>query len=154
VAIVLKVGPAATTLRSRLDVTRSLTLLRVFLVASAAILLLAAAVLGSVLSATIKHQAIDFRRDELLRYVDAVLGAELVRGDNIAIGPKQASLLDREVRRQHDLLSVKVWRADGKRRPMRSGARFVQTSVPSGRHTFTETRSGWRRSWAFNCDGR
>ncbi len=81
--------------------------------ASAAILLLAAAILGSVLSATIKRQAIDFRRDELSRYVDAVLGDELVRGDHIAIGPRQASLLDREVRRQHDLLSVKVWRADG-----------------------------------------
>src|SRR5207253_10926406 len=112
-AIVLKVGPAATTLRSRLDVSRSLTLLRVFLVASAAILLFGAAILGAVLSTTIKRQAIDFRRDELSRYVDAVLGDQLVRGDHIAIGPKQASLLDREVRRQHDLLSVKVWRADG-----------------------------------------
>jgi putative nucleotidyltransferase with HDIG domain len=113
VAIVLKVGPAATTLRSRLDVARSLTLLRVFLVASAAILLLAATILGAVLSTTIKHQAIDLRRDELSRYVDSVLGDQLVRGDHIAIGPKQASLLDRVVRRQHDLLSVKVWRADG-----------------------------------------
>ena len=112
-SIVLGVGPAATTLRSRFDVARSLTLLRVFLVASAGILLVAAVVLGSVLSATIRHQAIDFRRDELSRYVDAVLRDELVRGHHIAIGPRQASLLDREVRRQHDLLSVKVWRADG-----------------------------------------
>jgi len=99
--------------RSRLDIARSLTLLRVCLVASAVILLLAAAILGSVLSATIKRQAIDFRRDELSRYVDAVLGDELVRSDHIAIGPSQVSLLDRAVRRQHDLLSVKVWRADG-----------------------------------------
>jgi len=100
-------------LRPRLDVTRSLTLLRVFLVASALILFVGAAVLGSVLSTTIKHQAIDFRRDELSRYVDAVLGDELIRSDHIAIGPKQVSLLDHEVRRQHDLLSVKVWRPDG-----------------------------------------
>src|SRR6266849_788469 len=113
VAIVLKVGPAATTLRSRLDVARSLTLLRIFLMASAAILLLAAAILGSVLSATIKHQAIDFRRDELSRYVNAVLGDQLVRGNHIVIGPKQVSLLDRQVHRQHDVLSVKVWRLDG-----------------------------------------
>ena len=81
--------------------------------ASAAILLLAAAILGSVLSATIKRQAIDFRRDELSRYVDAVLGDQLVRGDRVVVGPNQVSLLDRVVSRQHDLLSVKVWKPDG-----------------------------------------
>jgi putative nucleotidyltransferase with HDIG domain len=93
--------------------TRSLTLLRVFLVASAVILLAGAIVLGSLLSATLKRQAIDSRRDELTRYVDAVLGVQLVRRDRIVIGPNQRSFLDHQVSRQNDLLSVKVWRPDG-----------------------------------------
>jgi putative nucleotidyltransferase with HDIG domain len=107
------VSPAASIFRLRIDVARSLTLLRIFLVASAVILMIGATILGSALSKTIKGQAIDFRRDELSRYVDAVLGDDLIRHGRVVIGPRQVSILDREVRRQHDLLSVKVWREDG-----------------------------------------
>jgi putative nucleotidyltransferase with HDIG domain len=125
-------APAAS--NSRLDVTRSLTLLRVFLVASAGILLVGAIVLGAVLSATIKQQAIDLRRGELVRYVDAVLRADLVRGGRVVVGPSEASRLDRDVQRQHDLLSVKVWRADG---------------------TLAWTNVGrWRTGKKFEVDGR
>jgi len=103
---------AATNPRRAL-VERSVTLLRVFLVASALILLAGAAVLGSILSSTLKNQAIDFRRDELTRYVDHVVGREVVRDGTVVVSPHTSALLLDEVRRESDLLSVKVWRADG-----------------------------------------
>jgi putative nucleotidyltransferase with HDIG domain len=89
------------------------TLLRAFLIASGLILLAGALVLGSILSSTLKHQAIDSRRDELLRYVDAVVGREVVRDGRVVVSPHASALLQDEVRRESDLLSVKVWRADG-----------------------------------------
>src|SRR5438094_411420 len=47
------------------------------------------------------------------RWVHAVLGTVFLRGDHTVISRKQACGHVRQVRRQHDLLSVKVWRADG-----------------------------------------
>jgi putative nucleotidyltransferase with HDIG domain len=94
-------------------VERSLTLLRLFLAASAAILLAGGIVLGSVLASTLEDQTIHDARVSLVRYVDGVLRAELVRDDRLVVGPKVSAVLREELRREPDLVTVKVWRADG-----------------------------------------
>jgi putative nucleotidyltransferase with HDIG domain len=106
-----------------------LTLLRVFLIASAGILLVAALVLGSVLTKALTSQAIADHRTSLAQYVDGVLRPRLVRGDKIAVAPHLSSLLMGELRRQPDLVTVKVWRPDGtlawtNRARQRIGKRF------------------------------
>jgi len=64
-------------------VRRSVTLLRVFLLASAGILFIGATLLGSVLTNTLRRQALDDTRASLIQYVDGVLRPQLVRGDGI-----------------------------------------------------------------------
>jgi hypothetical protein len=64
-------------------VHRSVTLLRVFLLASAVILVSGGLVLGSVLTAALRGQALDDKRASLTQYVDGVLRPELVRGDSV-----------------------------------------------------------------------
>ena len=66
---------------------RSLTLLRVFLVASAAILLLGAVVLGGILTSALKNQAIEDGRRSLSLYVDGVLRPYLIRNGRITVTP-------------------------------------------------------------------
>ena len=68
-------------------VQRSLTLLRVFLVASAAILLAGAVILSSVLSSRLKGQVIDDARSSLAQYVDGVLHPQLVQHGAVAVHP-------------------------------------------------------------------
>jgi putative nucleotidyltransferase with HDIG domain len=92
---------------------RSLTLLRMFLLASAAILVVAGLVLSSVLTSSLTSQAVSDRRQSLTQYVDGVLRPDLVHGDRIVVGPSISSRLLDEIRRQPDIVTVKVWRADG-----------------------------------------
>jgi putative nucleotidyltransferase with HDIG domain len=92
---------------------RSLTLLHVFLGASALILGVGAVVLSAVLTNALKTQALTDRRESLTQYVDAVLGPTLVRGNALQVGPNVSSVLLRELRSDPDLVTVKVWRPDG-----------------------------------------
>jgi putative nucleotidyltransferase with HDIG domain len=108
---------------------RSVTLLRVFLLASAGVLLSGAIVLGWVLTSSIQRQSLDDARASLTQYVDGVLRPQLVRGDKLHISTHLPSQLKAQLRRQPDLVSVKVWRPDGtlvwtNRAPQRIGKRF------------------------------
>jgi putative nucleotidyltransferase with HDIG domain len=92
---------------------RSLTLLRVFLVASAAILLAGAVILSSVLSSRLKGQAIADARSSLTQYVDGVLRPQLVRGNTVDVHPQLSRQLVEELRHRPEIVTVKVWRANG-----------------------------------------
>lgn len=92
---------------------RSLTLLRVFLVASAAILLVAGLALTSVLTTTLKRQALVDARTSLTQYVDGVLRSQLVRGNQLHVSPSLPKEITAQLRRDPDLVTVKVWRPDG-----------------------------------------
>jgi putative nucleotidyltransferase with HDIG domain len=95
------------------SVRRSLTLLRVFLIASAAILLAGAVILSGVLSARLKTQAIDDARSSLTQYVDGVLRPQLVQGNRVVVHPQLSQRLVDELRRQPEIVTVKVWRSNG-----------------------------------------
>src|SRR2546421_2397164 len=110
-------------------VRRSLTLLRVFLVASALILVSGAIMLGSLLTTALHAQALDDASASLTQYVDGVLRPELVRRDRIHVSQHLPLQIKQQLRRQHDIVSVKVWRPDGllvwtNRAPQRIGHRF------------------------------
>ena len=94
-------------------VQRSLTLLRVFLVASAAILLAGAVILSSVLSSRLKGQVIDDARSSLAQYVDGVLHPQLVQHGAVAVHPQLSRQLVDELRRRPEIVTVKVWRSNG-----------------------------------------
>jgi len=108
---------------------RSVTLLRVFLLASAGILFIGASTLGWLLTTSLERQALDDTSTSLTQYVDGVLRPQLVRGDKLHISPHLPAQLKAQLRQQPDLLSVKVWRPDGtlvwtNRAPERIGRRF------------------------------
>ncbi|HEX9599505.1 MAG TPA: hypothetical protein VF963_09025 [Gaiellaceae bacterium] len=108
---------------------RSVTLLHVFLLASAGILFIGATTLGWLLTTSLQRQALDDTSTSLTEYVDGVLRPQLVRGDKLHISPHLPLQLKAQLRRQPDLLTVKVWRPDGtlvwtNRAPERIGRRF------------------------------
>jgi putative nucleotidyltransferase with HDIG domain len=106
------VAAASTHERTR-ALQRSLTLLRVFLVASAAILLAGAVILSSVLSSRLKGQVIDDARSSLTQYVDGVLRPQLVERNAVDVHPQLSRLLIDELRRRPEIVTVKVWRSSG-----------------------------------------
>ena len=108
---------------------RSVTLLHVFLLASAGILFIGATTLGWLLTTSLQRQALDDSSTSLTQYVDGVLRPQLVRGNELQISTHLPLQLKAQLRRQPDLLSVKVWRPDGtlvwtNRAPERIGLRF------------------------------
>jgi putative nucleotidyltransferase with HDIG domain len=108
-----------------------LTLLRVFLGASAVILAIGAVVLSTVLTRALDGQAIADHRDSLTLYVDGVLRPALVKDHRLRVDPQVSSVLRGELRRERDLVTVKVWRPDGvlawtNRAPQRIGKRFEE----------------------------
>jgi putative nucleotidyltransferase with HDIG domain len=120
---------AATTSGRRPALKRSLTLLRVFLGASAVILLAGGLVLSWVLTTALRSQAIDSQRASLARYVDGVLRPALLHGGRVTVDPSNTRTLLRSLQFEPDLVTVKVWRADGvlawtNRDPGRIGERF------------------------------
>jgi HD domain-containing protein len=100
-------------LRRRRELERSLTLLRVFLVSSAAICAVGGVALGWMLSHSLTAEALDAEQTALARYVDGVVGPTLVHGDRVVVSPRDKSRFASSVHRRKDILSVKVWRADG-----------------------------------------
>jgi hypothetical protein len=100
-------------LRRGRDLERSLTLLRVFLLASALICAGAGVVLGSILSRSLKNEALNAEETALARYVDGVVHPLLVRNGRVHIPWQKDALLAQSVLRQRDIATVKVWRKDG-----------------------------------------
>ena len=93
-------------------VERSLTLLRVFLIASAAILLAGAVLLSGVLSSRLREQKISDTRTSLTQYVDGVLRPELVEGNRVVVRRGLTKQLA-AVSRRPDIVTVKVWQLNG-----------------------------------------
>jgi putative nucleotidyltransferase with HDIG domain len=100
-------------LRRGRELERSLTLLRVFLLASALICAGAGVALGSMLSRSLKAEALDAEKTALARYVGGVVEPALVRGNHIDIPWRQDAQLAQGVLKQPDIVTVKVWRANG-----------------------------------------
>ena len=100
-------------LRRGRDLERSLTLLRVFLLASALICAGAGLTLGWLLSRSLTTEALGAEQTALARYVDGLVNPVLVRGNKVVVSPSDEGRLTKSVSRQHDILSVKVWRSDG-----------------------------------------
>ena len=87
--------------------------MRLFVVASAALLVGAAFLLGSMLTRTLHSQALGEERTSLAQYVDGVLGPVVVHDDNVVTTRRLSQTILRALRGQPDVVSVKVWRADG-----------------------------------------
>ncbi|MGZ4289037.1 MAG: hypothetical protein ACXVQZ_00280 [Gaiellaceae bacterium] len=100
-------------LRRGRDLQRSLTLLRVFLLASALICAGAGVALGSILSRSLKSEALNAEETALARYVDGVVHPLLVRNGHVHVPWKRDGQLAQSVLRQRDIATVKVWRKDG-----------------------------------------
>src|SRR5689334_8052256 len=95
------------------QLARSLTLLRAFVVASALVLAAGALLLGSRMTATIRTQAIDDAKANVLQYSDTVVSRYAVHGGRVDVTPEGRDVLLRTVEARKDLLSVKVWTRNG-----------------------------------------
>jgi putative nucleotidyltransferase with HDIG domain len=94
-------------------VEQSIRLLHVFLLASAAILVGGALVLGSLLSSAVRSQAVQDARTSLTEYVNGVLRPDLVRNGRLTVDPSLTARIRAELAARGDIVTVKVWRADG-----------------------------------------
>ena len=108
---------------------RSLTLLRVFLLASALIVAVGGVILSSILTRALSEQAVADSRASVAQYVDGVLRAGLVRDGRLQVSGHIPARLRDELRRNRALVTVKVWRPDGvlawtNRAQRRIGKRF------------------------------
>ena len=92
---------------------RSLTLLRLFLVASALILAVGAFVLTQRLSGAVRSQAIQDEIDNATVFANAVLAPSVVRGDKLVLDHGTRIRLEQSVQRATGMRSVKLWQADG-----------------------------------------
>jgi putative nucleotidyltransferase with HDIG domain len=102
-----------TTVTMTQRVGRSLTLLRVFIVASGALLAVAAIVLGFLLSNAVRNQALEDAKVSLTQYTNGVLSSQLLRDSQVVVRRKMPPLVERDLASRPDVVSVKVWRADG-----------------------------------------
>jgi putative nucleotidyltransferase with HDIG domain len=125
---------------------RSLTLLRVFVYASGALLLAGVVVLASTVTSVLREQAVVEERRDVAQFVETALGNQLVRGERLVLDARARSALDRGLRARDDLISAKVWAPDGtllwaSLEPSRIGRRFelsgglaavIATGLPAG----------------------
>jgi Na+-transporting methylmalonyl-CoA/oxaloacetate decarboxylase gamma subunit len=101
-------------LRRGRDLERSLTLLRVFLFASALICAGAGVALGSILSRSLTKEALNAEQTALVQYVKGAVSPLLVHGNRLEpVSGRRLTYLEKSVGAQPDILSVKVWRKDG-----------------------------------------
>jgi putative nucleotidyltransferase with HDIG domain len=92
---------------------RSLTLLRVFLLTSALICAGAGGALGWILSRSLTAEALHAEQTALVQYVDGVV-RPFIRGDRVRLfSARDKQHLAKSVRNQPDIVSVKVWSANG-----------------------------------------
>ncbi|MGI9658085.1 MAG: PAS domain S-box protein [Gaiellaceae bacterium] len=90
-----------------------LTLLRIFVAASAVVLAVGALILGWLLTSSAQDQALLDSEVTLTEYVDGVLGTHLLESDSLAVSNDAEQLIERSLRSRPDVLSVKVWQPDG-----------------------------------------
>ena len=100
-------------LRRGRDLERSLTLLRVFLLASALLCVGAGLALGWMLSQSLTKEALNAEQTSLVQYVDGVVQPVLVSHDHVKVPWSQDDQLGSNVLSQPDIVVVKVWTADG-----------------------------------------
>ncbi|HEU5243240.1 MAG TPA: HD-GYP domain-containing protein [Gaiellaceae bacterium] len=100
-------------LRRGADLERSLTLLRVFLLASALLCVGAGMALGWLLSQSLTREALNAEQTSLVQYVDGVVQPVLVSHDHVKVPWSQDDQLGSNVLSQPDIVVVKVWTADG-----------------------------------------
>jgi putative nucleotidyltransferase with HDIG domain len=94
-------------------VSRSLTLLRAFLVLSAVILAAGAVVLGTVLTGALRAQAVADAETSLAEHTNAVVGPHLVENGEIVVDEGAAAVLEHDLEHRENVVNVKVWSADG-----------------------------------------
>src|ERR1700758_1242853 len=100
-------------LRRARGLERSLTLLRVFLLASALICAGAGVTLGWLLSHSLTREALDAERTALVRYADGVV-RPLIRGNRVTLFSRpDRERLAKSIRSQPDIVSVQVGSANG-----------------------------------------
>jgi putative nucleotidyltransferase with HDIG domain len=107
---------------------RSLTLLRAFLLASAAILAVGAVALSLTLSGDLRAAALDDTALDVGTYADAVIAPVLVSGGDLVAGRASQRRLARSVRLPTDVRGLNVYARDGRlvfstTRPNRVGRR-------------------------------
>jgi hypothetical protein len=108
---------------------RAVTLLRFFLLASAAIVAAGGILLSSTLTRAVSDQAVADSRSSVSQYVDGVLRGTLVRDGQVQVSRHASARLTDELRHNRALVTVKVWRPDGvlawtNRAQSRIGQRF------------------------------
>ena len=91
----------------------SITLLRLFVVASAAILVAGAVLLASALTHTMRGEALTLKKTSLAEYAEGVLGPVVVHDNRVITTRWLPATILRVLRNQPDVVSVKVWRPDG-----------------------------------------
>jgi putative nucleotidyltransferase with HDIG domain len=120
---------------------RSLTLLRTFLIASAAILAVGAVALSTVLSRDLRDAALEDTALDVAAYNDAVVAPALVYADGLAPTPAARRRLQRTLRLPTEVHGVNVYARDGRLafstvRPERVGRRRsspdLRATVESG----------------------
>jgi hypothetical protein len=137
---------------TRLDsaTRRSVTLLRVFLVASAVILLAGGLILSWILTKALRDQAIAGQRASLTAYVDGVLRPAVLRNGHMVVHRFNSRELLESIDRQRDIVSVKVWMPDGtlawaNRGRNRIGKQLRSRGPPRrGDHREPGDRRAWR----------
>jgi putative nucleotidyltransferase with HDIG domain len=100
-------------LRRGRDLERSLTLLRVFLLASALICAGAGVALGSIHSRSLTEEALNAEEASLVQYVDGVVRPVLVHHGRVEVPWAQDGQLASRVMREPDIVTVKVWKPSG-----------------------------------------
>jgi putative nucleotidyltransferase with HDIG domain len=103
----------STRLRRGRDLQRSLTLLRVFLLASGLICAGAGLALGSIMSRSLRKEALNAEESSLYHYVDNVERPLLVRDGQVQVPWQQDAQLSSTVLTDKDIVTVKVWKAEG-----------------------------------------
>jgi putative nucleotidyltransferase with HDIG domain len=99
--------------RRRRLTRRSVTLLQAFLIASAGILIVGALAVGWSLSKSMRSAALQAERTSLTTYIDGAIGPALVRGDRLVATKAVSKALQRALRAQPDVVTVKVWLPNG-----------------------------------------
>ena len=95
-------------------ISRSVTLLRVFILASGILLIAAAGSLAILMTNAVRKQAIDDAQTSLTEYTNGVLHREVVHGGHLTVGHDVKGIVRASFASRPDILSIKVWRPDGK----------------------------------------
>ncbi|HEY7002798.1 MAG TPA: HD-GYP domain-containing protein [Gaiellaceae bacterium] len=94
-------------------VTQSVGLLWTFVLLSAVVLVGGCLILSSLLTNAVRSQAVDDARLSLTQYASGVLAPRVVYGNSLRVGDSVTSIVTRDLAERPDILSVKIWRADG-----------------------------------------